>query len=232
MFWKPAEEKDTVARRDLAAVEMPDAAMFEASALHILSGALGMRKSAERGVGMLGDERIIPMMSYGLVEYLMGLDLSAFDVLELGGGYSTEFWSLRVRSLLTFETDPEWVRQLAARDLLQHRDLRHHRRHHRRRHAERALDRRFDAIIIDASANRYRCAKAALTMLKPGGFILLDNADWYPNTTALLRAGIDLIQVDFSDFRPQRGACCATSLFLHRDFRAKPRYGRAACRSP
>ena len=88
-----------------------------------------------------------------------------------------------------------------------------------------ALGRRFDAIIVDAMASRYRCARAALTLLKPGGFILLDNADWYPNTTALLR-GADLIQVDFPDFRPLRGYRCATSLFLTKEFRARPRYER------
>ena len=48
---------------------------------------------------MLGDGRVIPMMSYGLIEYLMGLDLSSFEVLELGGGHSTEFWAQRVRSV-------------------------------------------------------------------------------------------------------------------------------------
>ena len=36
----------------------------------------------------------------------------------------------------------------------------------------------------------------------------------------------DLIQVDFPDFRPLRWYRCATSLFLHRDFRAQPRYER------
>lgn len=218
MFWKT----QTASQSDLAAVEMPEPAMFEASCLNILANGLGARKSAERGVSMLGDERIIPMMSYGLVEYLMGLDLSAFDVLELGGGHSTEFWSQRVRSVFTFETDAQWLKVLLSQGLP---------------NAEirataaatiaadmRALGRGFDAIIVDASASRYRCAKAALTLLKPGGFILLDNADWYPNTTALLRAA-DLIQVDFPDFRPLRWYRCASSLFLHKDFRARPRYG-------
>ena len=53
-------------------------------------------------------------------------------------------------------------------------------------------------------------------------------ATWSPgvtNTTALLRAA-DLIQVDFHDFRPMRWYRCATSLFLHKDFRPRPRYGR------
>ncbi len=88
-----------------------------------------------------------------------------------------------------------------------------------------APGRTFDIVVVDISGNRYRCAKAALQLLRPGGLILLDNADWYPNTTQLLRTA-DLIQVDFHDFRPLRWYRCSTSLFLHKEFRARPRHGR------
>jgi len=225
MFWKsvPAEPSAAQARNRLDSVELPEAGIFEASILNILNNGLGFRKSLAAGACTLGDERVIPMMSYALIEYLMGLDLSGFDLLELGGGHSTEFWSQRVKSVATLETDPEWARILSARGL-PNVEI-------RATSPETIVDdmtamvRRFDAIIVDASASRYRCAKAALSILKDGGFILLDNADWYPNTTAMLRDA-DLIQVDFPDFRPLRWYRCATSLFLHKDFRARPRYER------
>jgi hypothetical protein len=225
MFWKsvPPEDPEAQTRNRLESIEMPQAGLFEASVLNILNSGLGYRKSIENGVCALGDGRIIPMMSYALIEYLMGLDLSGFDLLELGGGHSTEFWSQRVKSVTTLETDPEWARILSARGLPNVEV--------RATSAEAiapdmaGLNRRFDAVIVDPSASRYRCAKAALNVLKEGGFILLDNADWYPNTTAMLRAA-DLIQVDFPDFRALRWYRCATSLFLHRNFRARPRYER------
>jgi len=224
MLWMRApSQDDPKVRNRLDIVDMPGVAAFQASALHILSEGLGFRKSLEQNVCMLGDGRVIPMMSYGLIEYLMGLDLSAFDVLELGGGHSTEFWSQRVRSMLTLESDSSWADILRSRgftnaevrtspaDTIAAEVL--------------TLGRRFDIIVVDISGNRYRCAKAALQVLKPGGFILLDNADWYPNTTELLRRA-DLIQVDFHDFRPLRWYRCSTSLFLHKEFRARPRDGR------
>ena len=207
----------------LETVDMPETAVFEASALNILSSGLGFRKSLETGLCQLGDERVIPMMSYGLIEYLMGIDLTNFDLLELGGGHSTEFWCQRVRSVTTLETDAEWARVLAAQN--------HPGTTIMATSADTiaadmtTLARSFDAIIVDVSANRYRCARTALSLLRPGGFVLLDNSDWYPNTTAMLRAA-DLIQVDFHDFRPLRWYRCATSLFLHREFRARPRHGR------
>jgi hypothetical protein len=210
-------------RNRLDIVDMPGVAAFQASVLHILSEGLGFRKSLEQNVCMLGDDRVIPMMSYGLIEYLMGLDLSSFDVLELGGGHSTEFWAQRVRSVVTLETDPSWANILKSRALANVEV--------RTTTADTiageisALGRVFDIVVVDISGNRYRCAKAALQMLRPGGFIMLDNADWYPNTTELLRRA-DLIQVDFHDFRPLRWYRCATSLFLHKEFRARPRHGR------
>ncbi len=225
MFWKsvPPDQSGEQPRNRLESVELSQAGVFEASVLNILNQGLGFRKSIETGVCGLGDDRIIPMMSYALVEYVMGLDLSGFDLLELGGGHSTEFWSQRVKSVVTLETDPEWARVINSHGLPNvevcatsadriAQDM-------------KGLKRKFDAIIVDASASRYRSAKAAVEILNDGGFILLDNADWYPNTTAMLREA-DLIQVDFPDFRPLRWYRCATSLFLHRNFRARPRYER------
>jgi len=222
MSWKavPVAQVPEEIGRQLDAIAMEDAPLLEASVLDILNRGLGFRKSAENGVCLLGDGSKIPMMSYGLIEYVMGLDLSGFDLLELGGGFSTEFWSARVKSVTTLETDPAWAQTLVTGNF-PNTEI-------RVTEAERiaedmtGLGRAFDAVIVDAATNRYRCAKAALQILKPGGFILLDNADWYPNTTAMLRDA-DLIQVDFSDFRPLRWYRCCTSLFLHKDFRARPR---------
>lgn len=226
MFWNrtsASAEEASKLRSQLDSIEMPEKAIYEASILNILNEGLGFRKSLENGVCLLGDERVIPMMSYGLIEYLMGLDLSSCDVLELGGGHSTEFWSHRTRSVCTFETDADWTRMLKALNL-PNVEI-------RATTADQIaddvaiLERKFDIIVVDASASRYRCAKAGLTALNPGGFILLDNSDWYPNTTALLRSA-ELVQVDFHDFRPLRWYRCATSLFLHKDFCPRPRYGR------
>lgn len=224
MFWTgTSDDKDDALRNRLDNVEMSQSAAFEASINGILSEKLGFRKSLDENASVLGDGRVIPMMSYGLIEYLMGIDLTAFRVLELGGGYSTEFWAQRAKSVLTLETDPEWARILAANGL-PNVEVRHVPGAQIPQTVEHAAG-PFDAIVIDASANRYQSAKAAISILNPGGFVLLDNADWYPNTTNLLRTA-DLIQVDFADFRPLRWYRCVTSLFLHRDFRARPRYSR------
>jgi hypothetical protein len=83
-----------------------------------------------------------------------------------------------------------------------------------------ALEGVFDVIVIDCDW-RGACAERALAALAPGGLIVLDNADWYPGTCAMLRAN-NLTQVDFSGFGPVNPYTWATSLFLQRDFRARP----------
>lgn len=227
MFWTkaiPSERMDVEQlKRSFEVLEAPDSAVMLACAMHTLGARLGYKTSIEQRSCVLGDGRAIPMMSYGLVEYLLGLDLSSFELLELGGGSSTQFWASCAKSVLTLETNPEWMSLLESRPLpnvqarLSSADT---------LESDMAvLGRQFDAIVIDAAANRYRLARSAVGLLRPGGFILLDNSDWYPNAAALLRDA-DLIQVDFHDFRPLHHFRCTTSLFLHRSFRPTPRSTR------
>jgi SAM-dependent methyltransferase len=223
MFWTKALPTEQLSaehiRRNFGVIEAPDSAIFLASVMNILSAGLGYRTSADQRICVLGDGRPIPMMSYSLVEYLLGLDLSAFELLELGGGSSTPFWAGRTRSVLSLETSAEWLELLKSRRM-PNLDARFST-------AEAlpadmlTLGRKFDAIVIDAAANRLQLAKSAVQILRPGGFIILDNSDWYPNAARLVRDA-DLIQVDFHDFRPLHHFRCTTSLFLHREFRPKP----------
>jgi len=227
MFWTKIVPKDETGRAQLRQnfdmVEIPDAQIFLASVTNILATALGFKTSSERQSCVLGDGRNIPMMSYSLIEYLLGLDLSGFDVLELGGGGSTKFWASLTKSVVTLETNSEWV-NILRRDCPANVDA-------RATTPERlvadmlAIGRSFDAIIVDPAANRLHSAKAALRILKPGGFVILDNSDWHPNAARALRDG-DLIQVDFHDFRPLHHFRCTASIFLHPQFRPKPNSAR------
>src|SRR5271156_5728944 len=121
MFWTkavPSEQMtDEQIRRNFGVIEAPDIALFLASAMNILSAGLGYKTSADQRACVLGDGRPIPMMSYGLVEYLLGLDLASFDLLELGGGSSTPFWSGRTKSVLSLETSAEWLSALQSRNI-------------------------------------------------------------------------------------------------------------------
>ena len=206
-------------RLNFNVLEVPRSEVFMLAALEILARVLGFKSSAETRRATLGDGTPIPLMSYSLIEYLIGIDLSGFDVLELGGGQSTKFWSQRARSVHTFEHDATWHNGLELHALpnveltVLGGD----------EYVDRllALKESYDIIVIDCSANRRECAKAIAHRLRAGGMVILDNSDWYPNAAAYLRS-LDLIQVDFADFRPDHAYRCTTSVFLHRDFRPIP----------
>ena len=172
-------------------------AAYLLSITEILNHQLGYGLSLRQGVSVLGDGRPIPLISYGLTEYLLSLDLSGFDVLELGGGQSTFFWSSKARSVCTLEHDLEWVRAIEAAKLGNSRIVRVQPEDYASTIS--ALPDEYDLIVIDCAANRYECAIAAGRKLRAAGMIVLDNSDWYPNTAAHLRS-LDLIQVDFPDF--------------------------------
>lgn len=224
MYWnllKPqtgSPEEMARLNNDPNIVKTPVSSVFLASTFTLLSEDLGLRRSADTNESKLGDGTPVPMMSFALIEYLNGLDLTGFDVLEIGGGLSTDYWTARAKSVTTLETDEAWVKQTAERNpkaVVEHVTG---------ALSDRiaAFDRTFGVIVIDPSANRLTAARAALPKLEKGGFVILDNSDWYPNTSKLLREA-DLIEVDFHDFRPCHHFRATASIYLTRDFRPKPR---------
>lgn len=203
-------------RRELSNLEFSREAGFMVAVLDIMNRKLGYERSLRTGESVLGDGQPIPLMSYGLVEYLLSLDLSLSTVLELGGGQSTLFWSSKARSVHTLEHDREWLAAIARQQPGNVRVTEV--RQEGYAEAIAALPDYYDIVVIDCGANRYECAKAIGPRLRRGGIVVLDNSDWYPNAAGCLR-DLDLIQVDFPDFRPSHHFRCTTSIFLHREFR-------------
>lgn len=225
MFWthlipgtRRGEDADGL-RNNVGVHELSRGVMFLASAISILARDLGFVQSADTDAASLGDGEPIPLMSYSFIEYVSGLSLSHYECLELGGGRSTHFWAKRMGRVLTLETNAELARRLSLEKAANLEVL-----HVEEASLAEAAGRHgvFDAVIIDAAANRVACARTALKILKAGGFIVLDNSDWHPNAARLLRDA-DLIEVDFHDFRPAHHYRGTTSVFLHREFRPRPK---------
>jgi hypothetical protein len=174
-----------------------------------------------------------PWYTYPTIEYLKGLDFTAASVFEYGAGYSTLFWAARAKSVVSVEDDEEWYGVLAPKmppngELLLETDL--------RRYVE-VISRYpdgFDVIVVDGAARgltRLKCSAAALAALRKGGLIILDNADWLPESARLLRdAG--LIQVDMTGFIAISGYTQTTSLFFDREFALRPRAARQPVPGP
>ena len=169
------------------------------------------------------DGQPVPWYTYPAIEYLKQFDYSEKTVFEFGSGNSTLFWAARAKQVVSIEDEEEWhqivQKQLPGNctlvwepDLWKYAD------------SITTFPDKFDIIVIDGPAReltRLRCAERAVERLRPGGLIILDNADWLPKSARFLRES-GLLQVDMSGFLPIAGYSETTSLFFDRECRLRP----------
>lgn len=164
----------------------------------------------------------IPWYTYPALEYLRSLDWSDKTVFEYGAGNSTLFWCSVAKYVEAVESDRAWFDRIAAtriRCALSYAA-------DKQRYIE-AIQGPFDVIVVDGE-NRLQCARHARPFLKPGGLMILDNADWHITTAQFLRDS-GLLEVDFTGFGPINGYAWTTSFFFSRDFSPQPANGHLPC---
>jgi hypothetical protein len=167
------------------------------------------------GMAITSDGRYLPWLTYPMIEFLDGLDLSSKTVFEFGSGGSTLFWAKRAREVTAVELDGTWAAKVAslAPDNV---NVIHEPDGHLYAAVPVRLDKKFDVVLIDG-AERFRSTLSAIAVLSDGGMILLDNADWYPNCRkALIDAG--LIEIPFCGFDPINSFASVSAAFLRREF--------------
>ena len=157
-----------------------------------------------------GNGRPLPWITYPCIEFLNRLNLKHCNVFEFGSGSSTLYWSQKAQSVTTVEKDIHWFYKVQE-DLPDNCTL---------SHAASDLDYincinqykiKFDIIIIDGAV-RYPCAQEALKNISDQGIIILDNTEWYPETSKLL-VSEGYTQIDFIGFPPINAFPSATSVF-------------------
>jgi hypothetical protein len=157
------------------------------------------------------DGRPIPWYTYPSIEYLRQFDFSQAAVFEYGSGNSSLFWAERAREVVSVEANPAWFDYVSkASSPNQTVLLRKQKNAYVGSLGQQG--RLFDVIVIDGEW-RLSCAAAAPSALTPGGMIVLDNSDWFPECARLLRAA-GLFETDFSGFGPINSYTWTTSLFI------------------
>ncbi len=172
----------------------------------------GYVRSLRGGAPVQGKGDPVPWYTFPAIEYLQGLDLSGRRVFEFGAGNSTLFWQARAASVVSVETDPEWYEQLRPRIAANGTLILCHDRDEYL--AEITRHEPFDVIVVDGLW-RKPTARAALRHLAPGGMIVLDNADWFPHSHAVLREA-GLVEIDLHGLGPIGRYAWTTSIFLDR----------------
>ena len=186
----------------------------------ILVFEFGHLRSVVEGASIDRDGQPIPWFTYPAIEYLGRLDLSTKRVFEYGCGNSTRYWGRRAHSVVSVEHVPEY-HALISPELPPNCELLLMRPAERYVNAiadycAREGGRGFDIIVIDGHS-RVRCAAIAREYLAPGGVVILDNSDWFPEAVVHLRAA-GLLESSFSGFTPINDCTQTTSFFFDRTF--------------
>lgn len=153
----------------------------------------------------------IPWYTYPAIDFLRQLDLKQKRIFEFGSGFSTLFWASKGAEVISVEHDPVWYEKINAQikpntEILLEPDAEMY---------TQVLSNQndvFDIIIIDG-IKRYNSAVVAIQKLDKNGFLILDNADWFPNTSHYLREN-GLTQIDFIGFSPINEYTFNTAFFV------------------
>ncbi len=125
-----------------------------------------------------GIRPVRPMISYRGQRELDRLIRSDWRVVEFGSGRSTPWLAGRCAFVLSIEDNPDWHRTVG--EILRARRLDNVR--HELRGVERYADLSdqpdgsFDLALVDGT-DRTGCVASAVSKIKPGGWLYLDNSD-------------------------------------------------------
>ena len=132
-----------------------------------------------------------PWLTADAISILSGLLRSTDDGLEYGSGRSTLWFAQRTRSLVSVEDSPEWHARMGR--LIQERRIKNVAYKFVQTARDSASDpgreayvladgaiapASLDYVLVDGTY-RDQCAMRAIEVLKPGGILIIDNANWF-----------------------------------------------------
>jgi predicted O-methyltransferase YrrM len=118
------------------------------------------------------DIKPIPWLAPEAIVYLEGILKPEFEVIEHGAGGSTLWFAERVKCVLAFENDPDWERQVE-------RQVSPTKAAVVSGFPNPQAGPQYDLLLIDGEPVQHRAKwlTAAPSLVKPGGWIVLDNAN-------------------------------------------------------
>lgn len=177
--------------------------------LDIIENRLGHGKSYLSKTAKLSNGMAVPWFTYPAIEFLNSLDISKMNIFEYGSGVGTQYWRKQSKKVISVESNKEWFNKnkTSGKNIVLYRNDKNE--YVNSINQAKIL---FDVVVVDGEY-RYECTKAAVKRIKKSGIIILDNSEWYPKTSKLLRS-LGFKQIDFSGFGPVVYFTWKTSFFL------------------
>jgi hypothetical protein len=120
-----------------------------------------------------------PWLTYGAIVAIEGLIKSSHNVLELGCGGSTLFWSKRCNSVKSYDTNAEWITKVKyALPRRSNVKLVWGEVKYLSRRLRKEPNEYYDWLLADTGPLykiRFHLMKKAIPKLKKGGYLVIDN---------------------------------------------------------
>jgi hypothetical protein len=187
---------------------------------YILSVKYGQLKTIKQWKCIDSFDNKIPWYTYPAIEYLNNMDFSQKIIFEYGSGNSSSYWAKKAKKVFSIEHDKDWY-EIIKSNLSENQSIELSFSENDYLEAISKVSEKIDVIIIDGII-REKCAKLVESYLSNDGIVILDNSDWYKETSRYLRDELDLIEVDFHGFGPINDYTWTTSIFFTRKSKLKP----------
>jgi predicted O-methyltransferase YrrM len=110
----------------------------------------------------------MPWFTLPTLEWLKSIDISQWKVFEYGAGYSTVWFRLNCKEVISIDSNEAWAQAMLAWFEDDKTKYIHSIAN------EKTYGELYDLIVVDGSW-REECVNYCLDFLKPGGYLIIDN---------------------------------------------------------
>lgn len=109
---------------------------------------------------------VMPWYTLPTLKWLKTQDVKSWNVFEFGSGYSTIWWRLNCRKVISVDSNEAWAKAMSVTHWGDEKSF---------ANALNTLG-MWDCIVVDG-IKREECVTECHHSLKPGGFLIIDNYD-------------------------------------------------------
>lgn len=205
---------------DIVKYMLPTSIKKQLSNFHTLASRYGQFGTIRKWSCINSEGEKIPWYTYPAIEYLNNIDFSQKTVFEYGSGNSSAYWARKAKVVFSVEDNLDWYKKINE-TLASNQHIVYCDNEGAYLNAINEVSDKIDVFIIDG-VFREKCAKVIKNHMTDNSIIILDNSDWYKETSKYLREYLDLIEVDFHGFGPINNYTWTTSIFFSRKVKLVP----------